>query len=128
MLSDYARMLMQLCVWREMRGVPDAWVATTFVICNRAVAEGYVQAVTKPWQFSSMTAHGDAELVKWPVDGEQVWLNLQATVNEVLAGKVPDPTGGATFYFSLPLTEPPAEWGPVQLTFEVGSVKFWKAV
>jgi hypothetical protein len=36
----------------------------------------------------------------------------------------PDPTGGAVFYFSRPLTEEPKAWGDVIRTADIGNLHF----
>jgi hypothetical protein len=141
-ISCYARTLMQLCVWRESRGDEAAWSAVAWVILNRAMRritlttgtfgsgvlsldEAIQHVVTAHEQFSSMTVKGDVNTVQWPLPSV-VWAGVAAAVDAVLNGMTPDPTAGATFYFSLPLLTPPEHWGEVTKTLDVGGIQFWR--
>ena len=132
-ISPYARSLAYICVWREMRSIPDAQQAVTWVILNRAMRwndnldEAIVHEITRPWAFSSMTAKSDPQLRIWP-QHSTAFDTVAANVDAVLDGQVSDPTGGATFYFSMPLTAPPTEWGQVEKTLQIQSVQFYKVV
>jgi N-acetylmuramoyl-L-alanine amidase len=132
MISDYARVLLKIMVWREMQNVPEAWKAVVHVVLNRAAKGGWwghdiVTVCTTPWQFSSMSAHGDPGLLKWPRE-DNLWMKLGKAVDDVLDAGDPDPTGGATYYFSAPITSPPTAWGQVEETLAVGSVHFFRQV
>ena len=144
-VSDYARVLLKIMIWREMRGVPEAWGAVAWVVRNRVNHSSWwgrtiVEVVTHPWQFSSMTAHGDPNLTQWPKE-DSTWEGIGKAVDEVLfpgatwdgkncvtvaANPSPDPTNGATLYFTKPLTEPPIAWGQVVKTAEIGRVQFYR--
>lgn len=129
-VTDYARVLLKIDVWREMRGVPEAWAAAAWVVLNRVNHPGWwgrdiVSTLTHKWQFSSMTAPGDANLVQWPQE-DQTWEGISYQVDCVLDGTTPDPTDGATYYFTRPLTEPPAAWGTVFHTATIGGVQFYR--
>jgi N-acetylmuramoyl-L-alanine amidase len=136
-LTDLARFLLKLCVWREMRSVPAAWSAVAWTVINRARARtsdgrfmwwggSIITVITHPYQYSSMTAPGNPELKYWPTDGDAAYHAISIVVDNVLAGKEPDPTGGAVLYFSEPLTEPPQQWGAVTETFAVRGVHFYR--
>jgi hypothetical protein len=131
-LTEYARVLLKIEVWREMRGIPEAWTPVVWVNKNRVISPRWwgstmAEVITHKWQFSSMTAPGDPNLVKWPQESDAAWPSLNAVVNDAVANLGPDPTKGAVFYFSLPLTQPPAEWGPVEKTLEIQGVQFYRA-
>ncbi len=126
-LSD-SRLLAALCVWREARGeVADAKLGVAWVLKNRckmAPAQGFkpdiAGNVLKPWAFSSFSA-GDPNADRYPAVADQVWLDCLAAADSVKA----DPTGGAVFYYSPPLTEPPHAWGLVQLKAVIGHLHFY---
>lgn len=136
-ISCYARTLVQICVWREAQDVPEAWAAVTWVILNRALKLTRIKeppmsldiaiqhVVTAPYQFSSMTVKGDVNTIKWPLPS-MVWNAVAKSVDAVLGGVTPDPTGGATFYFSPPLIEAPSTWGTVVQTGTFGSIQTFK--
>jgi len=130
MISDYARVLLKIEIWREMRGVPAAWKAVAHVNLNRALHPSWwgttlVQVITHKWQFSSMTATGDPNLTQWPQE-DATWLEIGKAVDDVLDAGEPDPTDGAIDYFSAPITSPPTSWGQVEETLVVGSVHFFR--
>jgi N-acetylmuramoyl-L-alanine amidase len=130
MISDYARVLIKIMVWREMQNVPEAWKAVVHVVLNRAAKGGWwghdiVTVVTHPYQFSGMTAPGEPPLTHWPQENG-LWIELGKAVDDVLDAGDPDPSAGATFYFSLPLTQPPLVWGSVAKTWEVRGVQFFR--
>ena len=131
-LSQYAKFMLALTVWRETSNTPRAWRMVIWVILNRARIGGWwghdiVSVVTKKWQFTSMSGTGDANLTRWPVDGEAVFAAIAREVDALTDGTVPVQTD-ATYYFSLPLTSPPPAWGPVELVEggDLGTVKFYR--
>ena len=136
-VSDYARILLSIAVWRESRSVPAAWTGVAWVALNRALEfarrfqvdmnAALVHVLSQPYQFSSMGAPGDHQLTLWPTPGV-LWDSLCDAVSRCLDGTTADPTNGAIFYFSLPLTSPPAEWGQVEKTFIAGDIQFWRPV
>jgi N-acetylmuramoyl-L-alanine amidase len=121
-----------LCCWREARGCSDAErLAQLCVIRNRVHAGWlgdytYQDAVCHPWQFSGLTAKGDANLVKFPKSEDRHWIRILELAEEVVSGRAVDPTGGAVFYFSKPLTAPPAAWGNVKHCVDVGELHFYR--
>jgi spore germination cell wall hydrolase CwlJ-like protein len=125
-------MLLALMVWREARGVRVAWPGIVWTVLNRALyptwsGQNVVGVITEYKQFSSMTAPGDPNLVKWPKEYNPEFLEIQDVIFRVLAGQVPDPTKGATYYWTAPLTTAPAAWGKVVETVNLGGVHFCKA-
>src|SRR6202012_2771962 len=95
--------LMALCIWREARGEPQlGWIAVGWVIKNRAAQrkQTVYKVVTARLQFSSMTAPKDPELSLWPDEADATWIAIQAEASGILAGVIPDPTGGAIGYYA----------------------------
>jgi hypothetical protein len=80
------------------------------VLSNRAAArktDVYTEAVRK-WQFSSMTAPGDPNLILYPTDNDPQWLTALALAEQAAAGTLEDITGGATSYYATSMATPPA--------------------
>jgi len=118
MASDYAKFVLALMVWREMRSCPKAWRMVIWTVLNRANARTpagrplwwggtVLDVVLKAYQFSSMTAKGDSQTVEWPLIVKEVDTVLNTDL-------VPIQTD-ATHYFSYPLVSPPPGWGPCHL-------------
>lgn len=81
---------------------PRAQAAVAQVIVNRALADGYPgtvgDVVLQRGQFEPW-ANRRGELLSLPMDSAAYRQSLQ-TVNDVLAGNVPDMTGGATHFYA----------------------------
>lgn len=133
-LSDPTQLL-ALCIWREARGESiAAKTGVAHVILNRCAmspAQGFEPTIEgnilKPWAFSSFM-DGDPNSVKYPEPEDQYLLReLDPSWTDSLAvARTPgeDPTGGAVFYFSAPLTDPPAAWGSVEVSTVIGGLTF----
>jgi N-acetylmuramoyl-L-alanine amidase len=125
----YAQFITALTLWREASGCShDARVGIFQVIRNRVARGGWwgtdlVSVCLKPFQFSSMSAPGDANLRRWPAGTETVWLDCLC-----IAASDPgaDVTSGATYYWTGPLTKAPTEWGSVTETVAIDGVHFCK--
>lgn len=126
-LSDPIQ-LMALTIYREGRGEPfAAKVAIKWTVHNRcmmAPREGFLGSIKgnilKPFAFSSFNAN-DPNSDKYPDIESEVWKScLEAAQSDEA-----DPTGGAAFYFSRPLTEPPKAWGKVKHTATIGGLQFY---
>ncbi len=126
--SDAAQLL-ALCVWRESRG--ESYAAKRGVVdvvlnrCKMSPREGFRPTVTenilKPWAFSSFM-DGDPNSLKYPTASDVSWRECAAAAQSTEA----DSTGGAVFYFSRPLTQPPAAWGKVYHTATIGGLQFYR--
>jgi spore germination cell wall hydrolase CwlJ-like protein len=127
--DDYPMVLAALCVWREARG--EAYSAMLGVACvlrNLLAVEGdLVRVITRRDQFSSMTFHGDPNLIEWPQAQDGAFRMCSMAVSSILGSLSPDITGGATYYFSPPLEEPPPGWGPVTVTVTLGHLTFCRS-
>jgi spore germination cell wall hydrolase CwlJ-like protein len=128
--------LFPLCVWRESSNQDKkAWSAVAHVIKNRVKKNNqefgggnYHGVILKPWAFSSFN-HNDPNLGRWPKTGEFAWQHIQSICFDVyhgLDGEMEDPTDGALFFISHPLTEPPIVWGRVEKTLDLGDMKFYR--
>lgn len=121
--------LFALAIWRESRGECfDAKLGVAWTVKNRcamAPREGFKAEITgnilKPWAFSSFS-EGDPNAIKYPTPDDSSWHESIAAAASVEA----DPTLGAVFYYSLPLTTPPAQWGNVEHSATIGGLQFYR--
>jgi len=129
-LDAYPSVLAALCIWREASNQAySAMLGVAFVLRNRITpAHDLVHVITQHAQFSSMTIPGDPNLVRWPQSGDSAFAACCTAIETVFGGgtSVPDPTHGATFYYSPPLTTPPSAWGPVVMTAVIDQLTFCK--
>lgn len=92
-----------LCAWRENRGGGVQGMQSVLnVLINRAAhrkTSVYEEAVRK-WQFSSMTAPGDANLILYPTAIDPQWAEALALASQASQGLLSDITGGATSYYA----------------------------
>jgi spore germination cell wall hydrolase CwlJ-like protein len=124
-------LLLALCVWREARGEPSAAkLGVAWVVRNRcamAPAQGFKPDVAgnvlKPWAFSSFMT-GDPNSRLYPGPNDRAWRDSLAAAQS----DDPDPTGGAVFYYSAPVTEPPNAWGDVEHAADIGRLRFYRIV
>jgi len=122
-----------LCCWKEARGqTAAAKLGQCWVVRNRARSSlprwprRILDVVTQPYQFSALTAPGDPNLAKWPKSLDPSWGDCISAARECLSGNTPDPTAGATFYYSDPLSAPPPGWGGIVSTVEIDGLHFYK--
>lgn len=121
-----------LCLWREARGEKiDGITAVACVLRNRVNKHNssYYAEVIKKWQFSSITAPGDPQLVIYPQSSDSdmmLCMNLAVMVAE---GNIVDPTGGATLYYDDSIKFP-SSWdkSKVEPTVKIGRLNFFKEI
>ena len=127
--------LLAMCIFGEARGeIPEAQYAVGCVVRNRVESGhygiGWTGVILRPWQFSSFDANDPnrAKLMEpTKYESPEVWWRCYVAADMAMHHASGDPTGGAVFYFSPPLTEPPAAWGPVTETVVIGNLHFCKA-
>jgi len=133
-LSDYE--LLCLAVWREASNqMWLGWICVAHVIRNRVLKNSrefggntYHSVITKPYAFSSFNEH-DPNCTRWPHEDEPAWQEVKGACFEVYNGLgISDPTNGALFYWSHPLTEAPHAWGNVEETYRSGMLHFCKPI
>jgi N-acetylmuramoyl-L-alanine amidase len=110
-LTDADKTFLALTAWKESRGEGRiGMLAVAYSILNRVKAgiggTTVLDVVTKKWQYSSMTAPGDAMLVQWPHSGDDTWASALEAADMAASGSVPDPTNGATDYCNLAVAQP----------------------
>lgn len=121
--------LLKLCCYREARNQPhSAKLGVVWTVRNRcawAPREGFKKEargnILKPFAFSSFNPK-DPNSTAFPGLHDAAWDDCAAAVNSPEA----DPTDGAIFYYSLPLTAPPHAWGAVKHTADIGGLHFYR--
>jgi N-acetylmuramoyl-L-alanine amidase len=101
--NDYYKTMMALTMWREARGEGrDGMRAVGHVIRNRVDAgQGdWDHVITKRWQFSSLTATGDPELILWPDSPDPDFETAMNVAEDIFTNMDPDITAGSTHYFN----------------------------
>jgi len=131
--ETYPQFLLALCIWREARGQSRlAKLGVKHVILNR-VAEpkgpyrkcsDLVRTILAPYQFSSFL-RADLNSSRLPDPNSagdwKAWLECC----DVVDSTEPDPTGGATHYFSVDIM-PPAWAEPSMFTKAIGAFRFFR--
>jgi spore germination cell wall hydrolase CwlJ-like protein len=121
-----------LCLWREARGEGNqGMTAVACVIRNRAEKRDnspYAEVV-RPWAFSSITAHGDPQLAKWPEESDPSWIAAKDIATLTLAMPTTDITKGATLYHDDSISFPKS-WNraAVEPTVKLGRLNFFREI
>ena len=119
-----------LTAWRENRGggIPGM-TSVLNVLANRAKQRNssvYLEA-TRKWQFSSMTAPGDPNLILFPSATDPQWQGALTLALQMAAGTLADITEGATSYYALSMSPPPPSWvATMTPTVEIAGQKFFR--
>lgn len=122
-------------VWGEARGEPfNGKIAIAWVIRNRAAKGGwwgdtYQTVCLKPWQFSCWNANDpNREKLLAVTDADAMYRDSLEAARLVIAGKVDDPTGGATHYFNPDAVKAPKWAFSATETARIGHHLFFKGV
>lgn len=101
-----------LTVWRESRGAShEAQLAVAYSILNRVNRPSWWghtldEVVTKKWQYSSLAAPGDPQLIVWPHLSDGSWLAAIKVAEAALEGTEANPVPGADSYYDDSITTP----------------------
>jgi len=120
-----------LTAWRENRGGGVIGMQSVInVLVNRALKRrtSVYHECVRPYQFSSMTAHADPELVLFPADNDEPFKTALALMDMASQGKLGDVTGGATFYYAVSIATPPAWAKSMQQTEIIAGQIFFREV
>lgn len=122
--------MLALCMWREARGVgSDGMTAVGCVLRNRVVRQqtSYYVEVTRPWQFSSITAKNDPQLGLYPMLTDNSWALARQIANGISSSSLVDTTDGSTLYYDDSM-DFPATWdkSKVKATVKIGRLNFFK--
>ena len=127
---DYEHALLALLVWREARGeLHPAKVAVAFSVLNRVAQPKWWgttlgAVIAKKWQYSSMAAPGDPNLIQYPLPQDLSFQDALYAVNRVLAGAEKNPVPGADSYYDTSIPAP--SWAkPEQYVGQVGAFRFY---
>lgn len=119
-----------LAIWREASGEPHAVrVAVACSILNRVDRPSWwggtiTEVLFKKWQYSSLTAPGDPNLVRWPSAGDLTWRESLQIARDVIEGLVTSPVPCADSYFDVSIAAP--EWAtPDRFVAQLGRVRFY---
>jgi N-acetylmuramoyl-L-alanine amidase len=130
--SDWDVSLLALVVWREASDQPipvKQIIACT--IRNRVQKPSWwgfdwTSVICKRLQYSSMTAAGDPNLIRWPVPTDASWQACMQIAQDCHDGTLADNSGGATNYYSVGLPEPPAWAQGMTFITTVGAFRLYK--
>lgn len=128
--TTYEHAMLALLVWREARGEPHpAKVAVAHSVLNRVKSPKWWgttlgAVIAKKWQYSSMAAPGDPNLIAYPLPQDISFQDSLHAVNKVLSGKERNSIPGADSYYDVSI--PPPKWAkPEQFVKQVGAFRFF---
>jgi spore germination cell wall hydrolase CwlJ-like protein len=137
--TDKDRDVLALTLWGEARGeslvgqIAVGWTIRNRVNDGKAKSwwgEGYAGVCQKPYQFSCWNKN-DPNFV-YLTGAKQIpfreLAQARIAADEVIDGKVADPTGGATHYYSTTMPKPPAWTAGAKQTLQLGHHLFFKNV
>jgi spore germination cell wall hydrolase CwlJ-like protein len=110
--GTYERALLALLVWREARGeLHPAKVAVAYSVLNRVTnpkwwGDSIGAVIAKKWQYSSMAAPGDPNLIAYPLPQDLSFQDSLYAVNAVLNGTEKNPVPGADSYWDSSIARP----------------------
>jgi len=137
--TDNDRDILARTLWGEARGESLAGqIAVAWTIRNRVLdgkdrswwGEGYAGVCQKPWQFSCWNANdpNSPYLTGAKPIPSCEYKRALAVALAVMAGVVPDPTGGATHYYATTMPKAP-DWAvKAKQTLKIGHHIFFKDV
>ena len=128
--SDYARALLALLVWREARGeIYQAKLAVAYSVLNRVEHPkwwGHTlgDVIGKKWQYSSMAAPGDPNLIAYPSSLDVSFVECLKAVDSAIAGTNINPVLMADSYFDVSITAP--VWATASCFIaQIGRLRFY---
>lgn len=117
-------------LWREARGESRAGkIALVFSIMNRVEhpkwwGNDIPSVIAKKWQYSSMTAPGDPNLIQYPLF-DQSWADCVSAAMTVYDKQVQNPVPGADSYYATSMASPPPWAKQEQFVIQVGAHRFY---
>ena len=138
-VTEHDRDILARTLWGEARGESIAGqIAVAWTIRNRVNdgkanswwGEGYAGVCQKPYQFSCWNKNDRNYAFlsgAKPIPAAQYAQALKAA-DQVMAGTVPDPTGGATHYYATTMPKPPNWVKGARQTLKLGHHVFFKDV
>jgi len=127
----WSPVLLAIALWREARGTGETGMtAVAYSIMERVEHPTWwghtlAEVLAKKWQYSSLAAPGDPQLILWPVDEDVSWRLAMAVADAVLAKSVANPVPAADSYFDASI--PPPKWAtPERFIGKVGRLSFYR--
>lgn len=138
-ITDKDRDVLARTLWGEARGesltgqIAVAWTIRNRVFDGKANSwwgEGYAGVCLKAWQFSCWNRNDPnyAYLSGAKPIPFREFLQAQIAADQVIDGKVPDPTGGATHYYATTMLKPPVWAKNAKQTLKFGRHVFFAHV
>lgn len=138
-VTEKDRDMLARTLWGEARGESLAGqIAVAWTIRNRVDdgktkswwGEGYAGVCQKPYQFSCWNKNDPnfAYLSGAKTIPFREFAQAQIAADQVMAGKVLDPTGGATHYYATTMPNPPTWVKGAKQTLKLGHHLFFKDV
>lgn len=142
-VTEKDRDVLARTLWGEARGEGSAGqIAVAWSIRNRVEmdlrndgkpdwwGEGYTGICQKPWQFSCWNKNDPnypflSGAKPIPV---REFAQARITADQVIDGKHPDPTGGATHYYATTMPTPPPWTAHARQTLKLGHHVFFRDV
>jgi N-acetylmuramoyl-L-alanine amidase len=138
-ISEQDRDILARTLWGEARGedligqIAVAWTIRNRVNDGKAKSwwgEGYAGVCQKPYQFScwNKTDPNYQFLIGVKQIPFRELAQARIAADQVIDGKVPDPTGGATHYYAIAMKTPPGWAAKAKQTLKLGGHLFFKDV
>ncbi|UVL42511.1 cell wall hydrolase [Pseudomonas sp. B21-040] len=138
-VTEKDRNILARTLWGEARGESLAGqIAVAWTIRNRVFdgktsswwGEGYAGVCQKPYQFSCWNKNDPnfAYLSGAKPIPLREFTQARIAADQVIDGKVPDPTGGATHYYAIAMKTPPAWAAKAKQTLKLNGHVFFKDV
>jgi N-acetylmuramoyl-L-alanine amidase len=138
-VTDKDRDILARTLWGEARGeslvgqIAVAWTIRNRVLDGKAKSwwgEGYAGVCQKPYQFSCWNKNDPnyAYLSGGKPIPFREFAQAQIAADQVIDGKVPDPTGGATHYYATTMSKAPVWAAKAKQTLKLGHHVFFKDV
>ncbi len=139
LVSEKDRDVLARTLWGEARGETSAGqVAVAWTVRNRVFdgkdkswwGEGYADVCQKPYQFScwNKTDPNYEFLIALKQISFRELARARIVADQVIDGKTPDPTGGATHYYAIAMPRAPAWAAKAKQTLKLGGHVFFKDV
>jgi N-acetylmuramoyl-L-alanine amidase len=127
--KSYQLALLALVMWREARGEgPQCMMAVGCAIRNRVKrptwwGKDYISCITKKWQFSSIAAVGDPQLMIYPQSGDSAFEQALQIAEWVINETASNPFPGADSFYDSSIPAP--KWAtPETFCGKIGRMTF----
>jgi spore germination cell wall hydrolase CwlJ-like protein len=127
--------LLAMCIWGEARSQGlDGKLGVACVVRNRVHLRwlrdnSYPSVILRSGQFDCFRNNdpNSSKLLR-PLcfESRAVWEACYSAAKSVYQDNVQDNTQGSVFYFSPPVTEPPAAWGKVEFVTRYDDLHFYR--